>query len=150
MIKTCFGTKLLRPPLQLKPNVNNHMGVQRMQGFGLLLTRFTSEGLLVAKVCFSSGNFLSRSFFSALALTLASWSVARIRDESESIIKMSKQVKHMCDITFTNKSSYSMHGREPLRLRLSAFIFSSFSTCLSAPRNLPIKLLLLQKVSFNE
>ena len=39
-------------PLQLNPHVNNHMGVQSLKGFVLLLTKFAGESV-VATTFFS-------------------------------------------------------------------------------------------------
>ena len=41
--------QVLNLPLQLSPDVNYHMGVQRFKGFGLLLTQFAGEGVVANK-----------------------------------------------------------------------------------------------------
>ena len=38
--------QVLNLPLQLSPDVNDHMGVQSFEGFGLLLTQFAGEAVV--------------------------------------------------------------------------------------------------------
>ena len=105
--------------LPFTPDVNNDMGVQRLKGFVLFLTQFT--GKAVVANTFLSGTWIK----DILSAKYPNW-----QSQMHVWFKLHLQKFPL------------QHIREPFSFCLSSFKFSSFSACLSAPRNLATKLLL--------